>query len=410
MSEVKVQAVNTDSAWIVRFHFTRSHRSMQLLLTDEMIVGRKDKAAVITEDIVDLSPYGAEDEGVSRRHVRIYQEDNHLRVTDLNSGNGTWLNGDRLEANAPQELKHGDDLLLAHLAIGVEVVISPRPGSNLHKQQSLQLHDQEHEANGQTILLVINNADVLNLLSAVLMRAGYKISTSRDTLSAIRVFKQQRPAAVIVDMNLPDINGLELCRYIRRDTELHGTPVIGFDTHSGRQSAEAAIEAGGDVFIDLPINLNELRHVVSSLVVQHEKGISALQTKHLVATAPLRAVEPESRKESAVLFIAGNSEPITLNLRTPVVFGRKVAASEKNHIDLTRFNAMEYGVSRRHARIWRDENGFYVEDNGSVNGTYVNGEPAKSGSRVALKNADEIRLGKLRMYIYFLTDEDIPVP
>jgi pSer/pThr/pTyr-binding forkhead associated (FHA) protein len=41
----------------------------------------------------------------------------------------------------------------------------------------------------------------------------------------------------------------------------------------------------------------------------------------------------------------------------------------------------------------------------SVNGTYINGDPVKPHEQVALKNADEVRLGRLRLYVYFLEDE-----
>jgi pSer/pThr/pTyr-binding forkhead associated (FHA) protein len=49
---------------------------------------------------------------------------------------------------------------------------------------------------------------------------------------------------------------------------------------------------------------------------------------------------------------------------------------------------------------------FYVEDLDSVNGTYLNGDPLPPREPAELSNADEIRLGQLRMYIYFLTDKD----
>jgi hypothetical protein len=125
-----------------------------------------------------------------------------------------------------------------------------------------------------------------------------------------------------------------------------------------------------------------------------------------VGTAPLQAVAPDSRTNSAVLFVAGFSEmPLTVILKNPVSFGREADLPERSYVDLSRFNAMDLGVSRVHMKLHHQEGVFFVEDLDSVNGTYLNGDPIRPHERVRLDNADEIRLGQLRMYIYFLTDK-----
>jgi hypothetical protein len=173
------------------------------------------------------------------------------------------------------------------------------------------------------------------------------------------------------------------------------------------------MQAGADIFLDKPVSVQELRHVVSSLMAQHESGSSAIYTKQLVGTAPLKAVPAESRKDAAVLFVAGYSDaPITLTVTQPISFGRALSTGNlpsKNHIDLTRYDAINYGVSRVHMYLHNKEGKFYVEDADSINGTYVNGDPLKPHDLVPVKNASEVRLGQLRMYIYFLEDgEKLP--
>jgi DNA-binding response OmpR family regulator len=168
-----------------------------------------------------------------------------------------------------------------------------------------------------------------------------------------------------------------------------------------------ALEAGANIFLGKPVSAKELRHVVASLISQHESGISSLSTKHLVATAPLQAVEPESRHDAVVAFVAGYSDaPITITVKQPVSFGRSADLPPKTYVDLSRFNAIDQGVSRVHMTLHNKDGRFLVEDNNSVNGTFLNGEPLKPHEPRAINNADEVRLGQLRVYIYFLTDKE----
>lgn len=68
---------------------------------------------------VDLTPYGAADRGVSREHAQIHIKDNQVYITDLNSTNGTFVQGERLDPNTPKVIKKGNELLLGRLAVQV---------------------------------------------------------------------------------------------------------------------------------------------------------------------------------------------------------------------------------------------------------------------------------------------------
>jgi hypothetical protein len=185
-------------------------------------------------------------------------------------------------------------------------------------------------------------------------------------------------------------------------------PVVVINTTDHLLDASQVMQIGADILLDKPISARELRHVVSSLMAQHEMGGSAMYTKHLVGTAPLKAVPPDTRRNACVLFVAGYSDaPIVLTMQHPVSFGRAAGTGGlKAHVDLSRYEATNSGVSRIHMTLHFKDGHFYVEDMDSVNGTYLNGEPIKPRTLIDLKNADEIRLGQLRLYIYFLTDTD----
>lgn len=396
----------TVSPWVIELYGEGLPESLKLRLDDQLVIGRSDKS-LETQPDVDLGPHDAENLGVSRRHLMLRAEEDNLYITDLNSGNGTFLNGARLEADKPYLVKYGDDLRLGRMKLGVRIIISPTQGSVTYKQDDLVLGSHEHRGNGEAVLIVEDDVEVANILSLIISRAGYKPYTSHDVIGAIRLFNQRKPVAVLLDLMLPDMNGLEFCRYVRRDVERNSTPVIVVSAVKTRQFVTQAMDAGADMFLGKPVSAQELQQVVTSIIHQHQSGVDSLSTRHLPGTAPLQAIAPDSRQDAVVLFVAGFSDtPITLAVREPVSFGRQAQLPGRKHVDLSRYNAVEQGVSRIHAFLHRQGNHFFIEDADSVNGTFLNGQPLKPNERTRLNNADEIRLGQMRMYIYFLTDKD----
>ena len=81
---------------------------------DETTLGRAD-ASVASKPILDLTPFGAQEKGVSRVHAAIRRGDETLTLVDLGSVNGTHLNGQRLIPNQPRVLRDGDEIRLGKL-------------------------------------------------------------------------------------------------------------------------------------------------------------------------------------------------------------------------------------------------------------------------------------------------------
>jgi hypothetical protein len=100
------------SSIVLRF---RDHAEpVQLDAKDELLMGRADTHSQIQPDL-DMSPYGAAECGVSRRHATIRRGEDTLTLVDLGSTNGTHLNGQRLIPNQPRVLRDGDEIRLGKL-------------------------------------------------------------------------------------------------------------------------------------------------------------------------------------------------------------------------------------------------------------------------------------------------------
>jgi CheY-like chemotaxis protein len=77
-----------------------------------------------------------------------------------------------------------------------------------------------------TVLLIADDEpDVLFVLERIFTRAGFTVLTATDGASALQTVRTQRPDVVLTDMNMPGLTGAELCRAVRDDPRLSGTPV-----------------------------------------------------------------------------------------------------------------------------------------------------------------------------------------
>jgi hypothetical protein len=99
-------------------HLIESGQILPLADRSEFTLGRVTDAQAIMPDI-DLTPYKAYAQGVSRLHTVILREGSHVLIMDLGSANGTYLNGKRIKPNIRQALNHGDLISLGKLKIQI---------------------------------------------------------------------------------------------------------------------------------------------------------------------------------------------------------------------------------------------------------------------------------------------------
>jgi hypothetical protein len=87
-------------------------------IPERVILGRLDPARPLKPDI-DLTDFGAVENGISRIHASIQRQNNTLLLRDIRSTNGTYLNGERLKPDDPQLLRDGDEVRLGELVAHV---------------------------------------------------------------------------------------------------------------------------------------------------------------------------------------------------------------------------------------------------------------------------------------------------
>jgi two-component system OmpR family response regulator len=113
-------------------------------------------------------------------------------------------------------------------------------------------------ADGQPVrvLVVDDESTLTELLSMALRYEGWEVQSAGDGLTAIRTARSFRPNAVVLDMMLPDMNGLEVLRKLRG--ELADVPVLFLTAKDAVEDRVAGLTAGGDDYVTKPFSLEEV--------------------------------------------------------------------------------------------------------------------------------------------------------
>ncbi|HUU80505.1 MAG TPA: response regulator [Acidobacteriota bacterium] len=117
----------------------------------------------------------------------------------------------------------------------------------------------------QTILIVEDDEQVLDIVERILSSDGYKTATAARASDAVRIAARIRPDIVILDLNLPDYNGIQVLREIKGiDPAIQ---VIILTGYGSQDTARSAMEIGAFDFLTKPVKFNELCAVVQEACI-----------------------------------------------------------------------------------------------------------------------------------------------
>lgn len=128
-----------------------------------------------------------------------------------------------------------------------------------------------------TILLVDDETDILEILSYNLTQEGYNVETATNGEKATKLAKKIKPQLIILDVMMPEMDGIEACEQMRKEKVLENT-VIAFLTARGEDySMVAGFEAGADDYITKPIKPKVFISKVKSLLRRFKSNKSEKQ-------------------------------------------------------------------------------------------------------------------------------------
>ena len=122
------------------------------------------------------------------------------------------------------------------------------------------------DSNGLTLLLVEDNELSLEALSRLLVRKGYRVVHARTGSEGIARVASETPDLVLMDIGLPDMDGLEAVRRIRQDPRFCTLPVIALTAHALTTDREKALAAGCADFDTKPVDFLRLCAKIHALI------------------------------------------------------------------------------------------------------------------------------------------------
>ncbi|MBI5199999.1 MAG: response regulator transcription factor [Elusimicrobia bacterium] len=128
----------------------------------------------------------------------------------------------------------------------------------------------------KTLLLVEDDGAARKGWAANLEREGYRVLESDGVNVAYNLFQQEKPDLIVLDMNLPDGNGVDFCKRVRNHKTLHATPVIMLTGRGEIDDKAAGFDAGVDQYLVKPVVTRELllwvKALLNRLALDKEEG------------------------------------------------------------------------------------------------------------------------------------------
>jgi len=120
-------------------------------------------------------------------------------------------------------------------------------------------------SDARTILIVDDEIDLLDLLQYNLEQEGYGVITATNGADALDIARRAAPDLIVLDVMMPGMDGIEVCRRIRKDAAIRATPVIMLTARTEDDDYVRGLDVGADIYLGKPISIPVLISQVKAL-------------------------------------------------------------------------------------------------------------------------------------------------
>ena len=145
----------------------------------------------------------------------------------------------------------------------------------------------------KTIMVVDDDVKTVELVKLYLERDGHKVLTAYDGEEALRVFRENHPSLVVLDVMLPGINGVEICRRLRSESDV---PIIMLTARTRDEDKLTGLDTGADDYLIKPF-------IPEELVAKVEKLLSRTQRLQAYHKNPIQNIPQPHKKSSPALSV-----------------------------------------------------------------------------------------------------------
>jgi two-component system alkaline phosphatase synthesis response regulator PhoP len=154
----------------------------------------------------------------------------------------------------------------------------------------------------ETVLVVDDEEHIIELTRMYLKQEGFVVEEARDGAEALKKIRTLKPALIVLDLMLPEVDGWEVCRRTRAESEV---PIIMLTARSDDVDKIVGLELGADDYLTKPFNPRELVARVKAILRRYERSIRPGGTIHLGQLT----IDPASRE------VTLTSQPVKLRTK-----------------------------------------------------------------------------------------------
>lgn len=119
----------------------------------------------------------------------------------------------------------------------------------------------------RTILIAEDSADSREMMQVLLEQRGYQVVAASDGMHAVEVALSSRPDLVLLDLELPKLDGLSVTRNLRSDPKFKDVPIVILSGHDPSRFRQDALDAGCDDYLLKPIDFDSLHELLDRMIV-----------------------------------------------------------------------------------------------------------------------------------------------
>jgi len=119
----------------------------------------------------------------------------------------------------------------------------------------------------KTVLVVEDNELNMKLFHDLLQAHGYSVLQTRDGMDALRLARQHRPDLILMDIQLPEVSGLEVTKWLKEDDDLSGIPVVAVTAFAMKGDEEKIREGGCEAYIAKPISVTSFMKTIREFLI-----------------------------------------------------------------------------------------------------------------------------------------------
>jgi len=172
------------------------------------------------------------------------------------------------------------------------------------------------------ILVVDDEPDIVEILSYNLKKEGYEVESAEDGIQAVKLAKKFHPDVILLDIMMPNQDGVETCRQIREIPELKNTFIIFLTARSEEYSEVAAFDVGADDYINKPIKPRALMSRIAALFRREskkEQELAQIKIKDLIVDRTSYTIDKSGKtitlpkKEFELLYFLAKNPNVVFN-------------------------------------------------------------------------------------------------